>query len=117
MSWLRPPRTLRARLTVWHVSVVVLVLALYAGVVLFLVNRNLSRALDARLRSDFRWAAEMAQQGPDGSLSWFEGDPWSADSPWLQVWTPAGQAIYQTEVARRLPVRPCAFSGSSSRHS
>jgi heavy metal sensor kinase len=104
MSWLGVPRTLRARLTVWHVSVVVLVLALYAAVVLLLVTRNLSRSLDARLRSDFRWAAEMAQQGPDGSLSWFEGDPWSADSPWLRVWTPAGQAIYQTEVARRLPV-------------
>ena len=104
MRWLRFPRTLRARLTLWHVSVVVLVLGLYAAVVLSLVTRNMSSALDARLRSDFRWAAEMAQQGPDGSLSWFEGDPWSADSPWLQVWTPAGQSIYRTEVARRLPV-------------
>ena len=38
MSWLRVPRTLRARLTLWHVSVVVLVLGLYAAVALFLAT-------------------------------------------------------------------------------
>ena len=95
MSWLRVPRTLRARLTVWHVSVVVLVLALYAAVVLLLVTRNLSRSLDARLRSDVRWASEMAQQGSDGSLSWFEGDPWRADSPWLRVSASSDNAVLE----------------------
>ena len=104
MTWRWLPHTLRARLTAWHVTVMVVVLGVYISVVLLLVTRNLSGAVDARLRSDFRWATEMAQQGPDGSLSWFEGDPWSADSPWLQVWTPAGQLIYRTAVASRLPV-------------
>ena len=70
---------------------------------LLIVTRNASRALDAMLRSDFRWAAGMAERGPDGSLSWFEGDPWSEESPWLQVWTPEGALIYRTAVARRLP--------------
>ena len=98
------PRTLRVRLTAWHVAVMVVVLGFYAAVVLLLVTRNVSGTLDARLRSDFRWAAEMAQHGPDGSLSWFEGEPGSEDSPWLQVWTPAGELIYRTAVARRLPV-------------
>jgi len=64
--WL--PRTLRVRLTAWHVAVMVVVLAIYAAVVLLIVTRNASRALDARLRSDFRWAAGMAEQEPDGSL-------------------------------------------------
>ena len=100
--WL--PRTLRVRLTAWHVAVMVVVLAIYAAAVLLIVTRNASRALDAMLRSDFRWAAGMAEQGPDGALSWFEGDPWSEESPWLQVWTPDGALIYRTAVARRLPV-------------
>ena len=100
--WL--PRTLRVRLTAWHVAMMVVVLAIYAAAVLLIVTRNASRALDARLRSDFRWAAGMAEREPDGSLSWFEGDPWSEDSPWLQVWTIDGALIYRTAVARRLPV-------------
>ena len=101
-GWL--PATLRVRLTAWHVAVMVVVLAIYAAVILLTVTRNASRALDARLRSDFRWAAGMAERGPDGSLSWFEGDPWSEESPWLQVWTTGGTLIYRTAVARRLPV-------------
>lgn len=100
--WL--PGTLRVRLTAWHVAVMVVVLAIYASAVLLIVSRSASRALDARLRSDFRWAAGMAEREPDGSLSWFEGDPWSEDSPWLQVWTPDGTQLYRTAVARRLPV-------------
>ena len=100
--WL--PRTLRVRLTAWHVAVMVVVLAIYAAAVLLIVTRNASRALDARLRSDFRWAAGMAEREPDGSLSWFEGDPWSEESPWLQVWTLDDTLIYRTAVARRLPV-------------
>ena len=98
------PRTLRVRLTAWHVGVMVVVLAIYASVVLLLVTRSASATLNAQIRSDFRWAAEMAQQGPDGSLSWFEGDAWSEDSPWLQVWSPSGQLIYRTAGARRFPV-------------
>ena len=58
------PHTLRARLTTWHITVIVIVLSVYIAVVLLLVTRNLSATLDARLRSDFRWAAEMAQQTP-----------------------------------------------------
>ena len=100
--WL--PRTLRVRLTAWHVTVMIVVLAIYVAAVLLIVTRNASRALDARLRSDIRWAAGMAQRDPDGSLSWFEGDPGSEDSPWLQVWSADRSLIYRTAVARRLPV-------------
>ena len=98
------PHTLRARLTTCQMAVIVIVLSVYIAVVLLLVTRNLSATLDARLRSDFRWAAEMAQQTPDGALSWYEGAPWRTDSPWLQVWTPHGELVYRTAVANRLPV-------------
>ena len=67
MRWV--PRTLRVRLTAWNVGVMVVVLAIYASVVLLLVTRNASATIDAQIRSDFRWAAEMAQQGPDGTLT------------------------------------------------
>ena len=98
------PHSLRAQLTAWQVCAMVVVLGLYVGLVLWLVTRNLSGTIDSRLRSDFRWAAEMAQQGPDGSLSWFEGDPWGTDSPWLQVFSGDGELIYRTAMAQRLPV-------------
>ena len=101
-SWL--PRSLRARLTLWHVAAMVLVLIVYAAAVFTLVRRNVSQALDDRLRSDFRWAAEMAEQRPDGTLTWFDGDARDENNPWLQVWSEDGQALFRTAVATRLPV-------------
>ena len=101
-SWL--PRSLRARLTLWHVAAMVLVLVVYAAAVFTLVRRNVSQALDDRLRSDFRWAAEMAEQRPDGTLTWFDGDARDENNPWLQVWSEDGQALFRTAVATRLPV-------------
>ena len=44
------PRTLRVRLTAWHVGVMVVVLAIYASVVLLLVTRNASATIDAQIR-------------------------------------------------------------------
>lgn len=96
--------SLRARLTLWSVAATLIVLGLYAIGIFVLVQHNLSVALDDRLRSDFRWATEMADQRPDGTLTWFEGDEWNEESPWLQVWTPEGELLYRTAVARRIPV-------------
>ena len=79
------PRSLRARLTVSHVLAMLVVLMVYAAAVFTLVARNASQSLDDRLRSDFLWAAEMAQQGPDGRLTWFEGDEWEEDNPWMYL--------------------------------
>ena len=52
----------RARLTLWYVAAMVVVLTVYAAGVFMFVSRSGSRALDARLRSDFTWAAEMWEQ-------------------------------------------------------
>ena len=98
--WLR---TVLARLTLLHVAAMVLVLVVYASAVFMLVRLNVSNALDDRLRGDFRWAAEMAQQQPDGTLVWFDGDQQFA-SPWLQVWSDEGQVVFRTALARRLPL-------------
>ena len=84
-AWAAP--SLRARLTLWHVAAMVLVLVVYAAAVFTLVQRNASQALDDRIRGDFRWASEMSQQRPDGTLTWFDGSVGEEGSPWLQVWS------------------------------
>ena len=96
-------RTVRARLTLLHIVAMLGVLIVYASAVFMLVRFNVSNALDDRLRGDFRWASEMAQQQPDGTLVWFDGDD-QFDSPWLQVWSAEGQMVFRTALARRLPL-------------
>ena len=101
-GWL--PRTLRLRLTLWSVAVTLVVVGVYALAVYLLVQRNASDALDALLRGDLRWATDMAEPRADGALDWFDGDEWSEESPWLQVFTTDGELVYRTALARRLPV-------------
>jgi heavy metal sensor kinase len=96
--------TVRAQLTLWNLGVMLLVLAVYAAGVLTFVKRSASQALDERVRSDFRWAAEMWEQHPDGTFTWFEGDPGQQDSPWLTVWGPGGQLLYRTTFAQWYPI-------------
>src|SRR5262245_31243408 len=95
------PRSLRASLTLWHMSALLIVLLAYAVAVFAFVRRNLSAALDERLGDDLEWAAAMADQNPDGTLRWFDEDP-DGDhaSPWLQVWS-NGRLIFRTAVAER----------------
>jgi heavy metal sensor kinase len=104
---------IRLRLTFWYAAAMVVVLAIYAGCLLWFVNQGASRSLDNRLRGDFRWAAEMAEQKPDGSLKWFEGATGDdEESPWLQVWSPDGELLYRTAIAERQPI---AASGELAR--
>lgn len=96
----------RTRLTLWHVAVMVVVLAVYAAGVFTFVSRSVSHALDVQLRSDYTWAAEMWETRPDGTLTWFEADDVAQDEdkPWLQVWSQEGELLFRTAVARRIPV-------------
>jgi heavy metal sensor kinase len=95
-------RGIRLTLTMWYVGAMVVVLVLYAACLLAFVNQGASRSLDNRLRGDFRWATEMAEQRPDGTLSWFEGSAGEdEDLPWLQVWSPEGERLFRTAVAER----------------
>jgi heavy metal sensor kinase len=83
-----------------------IVLGVYAAGVFSIVGRSVSRALDARLRGDYAWAAEMWDQRPDGTLTWFDSDEIGEDedNPWLQVWTPGGDLLFRTAVAARNPI-------------
>jgi heavy metal sensor kinase len=84
-----------------------IVLAVYAAGVFTFVKRSASQALDERVRSDFRWAAEMWERRPDGTFTWFEGDP-GQDSPWLTVWGPDGRLLYRTTFAEWYPIHASA---------
>ncbi len=95
--------SVRVRLTLWYVSAIVVVLAVYAGGVRAFVSRSASTTLESQLRSDFAWAAEMWEQRPDGTLTWF-GNGEDEDSPWLQVWSPAGSLLFRTAAAKRHPL-------------
>jgi heavy metal sensor kinase len=97
--------SVRMSLALWYIAAMIVVLALYAAIVYAFVNRSVSTALDDRLRDDFQWANEMAEQRPDGTLTWFDGDTGDGqDSPWLQVWSPAGQLLFKTMAAERSPL-------------
>ena len=96
----------RARLTLWYVAAMVVVLTVYAAGVFAFVGRSVSRALDARIVNDYTWAAEMWEQRPDGTLTWFDAEDIAQDedNPWLRVWSPSGELLFQTAVARRNPL-------------
>ena len=48
----------------------------------------------------------MWEQQSDGTVTWFDADDAAQDedNPWLQVWTPQGELLFQTAVARRNPL-------------
>jgi heavy metal sensor kinase len=102
MRWWRS-HSVRVRLTLWYVVAMVIVLGLYASLVFAFVRRNASDMLDGRLRGDFQWAAAMVDQTPDGAITWYE-DVTEEESPWLQVWSPEGDLLYQNSEARRRPL-------------
>ena len=93
----------RVRLTLWYIAAMVIVLGLYAALVFAFVSRNASETLDGRLRGDFQWAAAMVEQTPEGGITWYESVT-EEESPWLQVWSPEGELLYQNFEARRRPV-------------
>ena len=95
--------SVRVQLTLWYVVAMVIVLGLYATLILAFVRRNASDTLDGRLRGDFQWAAAMVDQTPDGTITWYE-DLTEEESPWLQVWSPEGDLLYQNSEAIRRPL-------------
>jgi heavy metal sensor kinase len=115
----RVPLGIRARLTLWYVAAMVVVLTVYALGVFGFVSRSISRTLDSRIRGDFMWASEMWEQQPDGSLTWFDAEDIAQDedNPWLQVWSLSGQLLFQTAVAKRNPLpETAALAADPSGH-
>jgi heavy metal sensor kinase len=97
------PRSVRVRLTLWYVAVMLLVLGVYAAAVYEFISDNSSHLLDERLHDDFDWASDMLAQRPDGSIAPYE-ETGEGDSPWLKVYSLDGELLYETPEARRNPV-------------
>jgi heavy metal sensor kinase len=97
------PRSVRVRLTLWYVGVMLLVLGVYAGAVYTVVRDNSSQRLDDHLKENFDWAYDMLAQRPDGSIAPYD-ETGEGDSPWLQVYSLDGQLLYPTPEAKRNPI-------------
>ena len=67
-SWWQP-RSVRVRLTLWHLVALAIVLALYAGGVFAFVRHTLVADLDRQLHEDFDRAEDSFRRNPDGTLS------------------------------------------------
>jgi len=102
IRWWRS-HNVRVRLTVWYVAAMLVVLGVYTTAVVAFLSRNASEALDRRIRGDFQWAAAMVDQTPEGNITWDE-DVTDEESPWLQVWSPSGDLLYQNDEAKRRPL-------------
>ena len=93
-KWWRS-HSVRVRLTVWYVAVMVVVLAVYAMAVYVFVSRSVSQALDDRLRADFYWAAATVDEGPGGLV--MPGPQvdllLEQEAPWVQVWSDDGREL------------------------
>jgi len=94
----------RLRLTLLYVTVMLVVLAVYAAVVFTIVRRNASAALDTRIRSDFQWASAMVDETPDGGIAWSYDDITEEENFWFQVWSPEGELLFQNVEARNSPL-------------
>ena len=112
MSLRNRPRSVRTRLTLVYVVAMLVVLAVYAGVVYVSVRGSMSQALDDEIRNDFKWPnymlnAETIRQLERGEVNWetfFEKEG-GEGSPWLQVWNENGTTILgRTYEARSNPI-------------
>jgi heavy metal sensor kinase len=97
------PRSVRVRLTLWYVGVMLLVLGVYAGVVYIVVRNISSGRLDEQLRANFDWAYDMLATRPDCSIAPYD-DTGEGDSPWFRVYNLEGKVMYSTPEAKRNPV-------------
>jgi heavy metal sensor kinase len=99
------PLALRLRLTLWYAGAMIIVLALYAATVFVVVSRSDLRDLDAQLREHLEWPSTMLYRAPpDGSIEPYYPDPGCEVCPWLQVWSPGGDLLYETPKAYQNPV-------------
>jgi heavy metal sensor kinase len=99
--------SVRVRLTLWYVAVMVVVLGVYAVGVYAFVSRSVSQALDDRLRADFYWAAATVDEGPDGLVMPAPQVDLllEQEAPWVQVWSEDGsQLLFINPEAMRRPL-------------
>ena len=99
--------SVRVRLTLWYVGVMIVVLGVYAVGVYAFVSRSVSQSLNDRLRADFFWAAATVDEGPDGLVMPAPQIDLllEEEAPWVQVWSDDGkQLLFINSEAMRRPL-------------
>jgi hypothetical protein len=89
------------------------VLAVYAGVVYVSVQRNLSQSLDKSLRELAAWPSYMMSEAEIQRL--LAGNTQAPnevedDTLWLQLWSVEGELLYSTTPPRRSRAKPTVRS-------
>ena len=100
MSDQRRPTTVRARLTLWNLGVMLVVLAVYAAGVFAFVKRSASQALDERVRSDFQLGRGDVGAAARRHVHLVRGRSGAGRQPWL---TSVGARRRNCCTARRSP--------------
>ncbi len=112
MSW---PRSVRARLALWHGLALLVVVSVYAAAVLIQVRDDLYEALDAQLDGDQALAVQWLEQDLSGAAaSRASGAPASPnaagaggnDLVWVDVWTSDGRRVADRGRGPALPGPP-----------
>ncbi len=103
MRWWRS-HSVRVRLTLSYLLVMILVVGVYDAAVFVFISRGLSDTLNQRLRGDLWWAAAMVDRTPEGHITWPEEEGADDEPPWLQVWSVEGQLLYRNAQAEARPV-------------
>lgn len=107
MSLIRGPHGLRARVTLWYTSLLVLALVAYAAVVFMSLRRVLWAELDDRLHHEIETVEGLLQPywTPDGPSVPGGGSPLDDDDyRWVQVWSPDNRLLFESDVARANPL-------------
>src|ERR1700680_5282404 len=87
-------KTLRARLTLLYVSLLSIVLVLYAATTSIFLWQGLLREMDLSLDRDLETVENLIALTPDGSIGVNTGD--QEDVLLLEVWSASGTLIYQS---------------------
>jgi heavy metal sensor kinase len=112
MSW---PRSVRARLALWHGLALLVVVSLYAAAVLVQERDDLYESLDGQLVGDQALAVQWLQQDLAGNptsphvLAPADSGPTPRGreaSVWVDAWTPAGQRVFDRGRQPALPAAP-----------
>ena len=112
MSW---PRSVRARLALWHGLALLVVVSVYAAAVLVQVRDDMYESLDGQLIGDHALAVQWLQQDlaatPASPLVQAPADTGltrrgRGASVWVDAWTPMGQRVFDRGRQPALPAPP-----------
>jgi len=110
------PANLRARLTLWYLTVFGAILVLYVAGTSTLVYFGLREFLDDDIDEDIERTESLVQFTPDGAVRLAAADPDKTDPDrrealYIEVLSPAGRILYRNEKLGNLQLGAAPFHG------